>query len=300
MAIKKYKEYDEKGRLKEVGTQIDGVKQGSFSAYQYIEATDSKKIDLGYLTMNQPGKPYRKRKILSSYKDGSANGEYKIFENNLLIEEGTFVNGLAEGPFKAYEPHYSIKKNIINTFLSYFFRKKSGLFIEGQYKRGRYHGEIRFKGYPWEKGDICHCNYQNGIEHGMQRVVKASGELRSVLSWKEGQKHGLEKEYHDNGALESVATYQNGKLHGLKKQYTEDGRLEYLHTYKHGVRHGPYREREIYYDSYTRMTDITLERGFYDNDKKKGTYIWHNFTPPFKPKKGSKDPNWLREQHQEY
>ena len=116
MAIKKYKEYDEKGRLKEVGTQIDGVKQGSFSAYQYIEATDSEKIDLGYLTMNQPGKPYRKRKILSSYKDGSANGEYKILENNLLIEEGTFVNGLAEGPFKAYQPHYPIKKNIINIY----------------------------------------------------------------------------------------------------------------------------------------------------------------------------------------
>lgn len=297
---KKYKEYDDQGRLKEVGTQIDGVKQGSFVAYEYIDATDSKKIDLGFFTLKLPGKLYRKRKILSSYKDGIANGEYKIFENNLLIEEGTYVNGLSEGPFKAYQPHYPVRKNIINIFLSYYFRKTAGLFIEGQCKKGLYHGEIRFKGFPLEEGDICHSNYQNGLEHGMTRVVKASGELRSVLSWKEGRKHGLEKEYHDNGITKKVIMWQDGEPHGIEKQYTEDGRLERLLTYKHGVFHGPYREREVYYDSYTKMTDITLERGFYDNGKKKGTYIWHNFTPPFKPKKGSKDPDWHREQHEEY
>ena len=53
--IKKYKELNKDGKLKEKGTLIDGVKQGRFFAYEYFDKTEPKKQG----RINQPGKRHR-------------------------------------------------------------------------------------------------------------------------------------------------------------------------------------------------------------------------------------------------
>ena len=296
---KKYKELNKEGKLEEKGTLIDGVKQGRFVAYKYFDKIKPKKENLNkYLTITLPGKPHIKQKTVGIYKDGLANGDYKTFQNNILVEEGTFIDGLAQGTFKAYKPNYKIKKNIINKFLSFYYRKKSRLFIEGNYKDGRYHGELRYKGFPvtWEEGEVCIYNFREGLKDGTQRVLRESGEIRSISSWKKGLQHGSEKDYYKNGRLERKTTYKDGELHGLEKRYDEDGRLMHQTMWKDGIEHGPYRER-VSHDHYTGET-LMLERGMYVNGKKKGKYIKYCALLPFAPKKGREDPDWERGVHE--
>ena len=298
---KKYKELNKEGKLEEKGTLIDGVKQGRFVAYKYFDKIKPKKENLNkYLTITLPGKPYIKQKTVGIYKDGLANGDYKTFQNNILVEEGTFVDGLAQGAFKAYTPRYPIKQNIINKIFSFYYRKKSELFIEGNYKDGRYHGELRYEGFPvtWEEGEVCIYNFREGLIDGTQRVLRESGEIRSISSWKKGLQHGSEKDYYKNGRLERKTTYKDGELHGLEKRYDEDGRLMHQTMWKDGIEHGPYRERESHYSDYDRETLLILERGMYVNGEKKGKYIKYHALLPFAPKKGREDPDWERGVHE--
>ena len=293
-----FKEKYKDGRLKEKGTLIDGVKQGTFVFYKYLNATKPKKVKLNkYINATYLGKPYRKRKTIGTYKDGRANGDYKIFENNVLVEEGTFVNDLAQGAFKEYRPHYASKNNIINRVLSFYYRKKrkAGLFIEGNYKDGLFHGELRFEGLPWEEDEFSICNFCEGWEDGTQTVWGKDGQIRSTLEWKKGKKHGVEKEYFRNGRLRSLRTFKEGELHGLKQEFYEDGRLESQWTWKNGILHGPYRERDFNDDE--DFGWLQLERGNYFNGEKKGKYIRYIGDLPFKPKKGKDDPNWERGIH---
>ena len=297
--IKKYKELNEDGKLKEKGTLIHGVKQGRFFAYEYFDKTEPKKEKLNeFLYTTLPGIPHIKRKTVGFYKDGLANGEFQIFENNILVEEGTFVDGLAQGGFREYRPHYPIKNNIINTTLSFLLREKSGISIEGTYKNGLFHGEIRFRGYPWGKGDVCIANFRDGLEEGTQKTLSTSGEIRKINNWRKGRLHGIEKNYDEDGRLEHLTTWKEGQLHGLEKIYDKDNRLEFLTTWKDGTQHGPYREREVYYDDYTGETDLTLERGMYVNGEKKGKYIKYFGFLPFTPKEGREDPSWERGVHE--
>ena len=202
------------------------------------------------------------------------------------------MNGLAQGAFKQYRPHYASKNNIINRVLSFYYRKKrkAGLFIEGNYKDGLFHGELRFEGLPWEEDEFCICNFCEGWEDGTQTVWGKDGQIRSTLEWKKGEKHGVQKDYFRNGRLRSLRTTKEGELHGLEQEFYEDGRLEFQWTWKNGIRHGPYRERSIE-EAYGYLE---LERGNYFNGEKKGKFIRYVGDLPFKPKKGKDDPNWER------
>ena len=275
---KKFKELNQDGKLKETGTLIDGVKQGRFVAYEYFEEPEDVVIKSEYLSIRIP-KPHGAgvEKKIGFYVDGIANGDYQIFWNNSLVEEGTFIDGLAEGEFKMF---YPVKQNIIQKTFSLLAGKKypAGIAIQGNYKNGLFHGEIRKNYSHYEQGDVCISDYQEGVVHGISRHISASANLKNIIHWEKGRQNGIEKEYN------------------------EDGRLMSLTTWKDGVQHGPYRERKLSYFmfDYTGEIDLTLERGMYVNGEKKGKYIkyWGPF--PLTPKKEGENiyPCWERGVHE--
>ena len=287
MAKVKFKELHEDGRDKETGTLIDGVKQGRFVAYEYFEKTEDQVIESEYLKIQVPGRSHRVEKKIGFYVDGIANGDYQIFLNNTFVEEGTFIDGLAEGEFKMF--HHTlypfqqiIKQNIIQR-INQRLRKKN-IKMQGNYKNGRLHGEIREffpygESYPYEEqGAVWISDLKEGLLHGRRRHIGAKGNLIRIIPFEKG--------------------YQNG----IEKEYNEDGRLMSLTTWKDGVRHGPYRERELSYPmfDYTGEIDLTLERGMYVNGEKKGKYIkyWGPF--PLTPKKEKENiyPCWEKGVHE--
>ena len=270
---KQFKELNKDGKLKETGTLIDGVKQGHFVAYEYFEKTEPKEVERNeYLTILSPGKPYRVQKTIGFYVDGIANGEYQIFLNNSLVEEGTFIDGLAEGEFKTF---YPVRQTILRRVASCLRKRKHSpkVKLQGNYKKGMLHGEQRERFEP-------------------------DSDLVWISNYREGQPHGIARAISDSGKLKHVVTFKNGNRHGVEKVYNEDGRLKSLTTWKDGFKHGPYRERELYFDDYTGMTDLTLERGMYVNGEKKGKYIKYFGFLPFTPKKGGENTNWERGIHE--
>lgn len=65
-----------------------------------------------------------------------------------------------------------------------------------------------------------------------------SGELESIVSFKNGRLHGPAEQYFPSGYLQVEEKYKDGKHVGDCKFYFESGRLHFNMPYKNGVKHG--------------------------------------------------------------
>jgi antitoxin component YwqK of YwqJK toxin-antitoxin module len=146
--------------------------------------------------------------LIDNYKVDIKDGLHKEFAGNIVIEEGTFINGLMTGEWV-----YRYKDGKGNL-------KGKGSFINGD------GSDIGTTGIP-----------KNGRE-GIWLLYHPNGKLQAECNYLNGKLEGLRKTYFENGVLESEENYLNGKLEGLYKSYFENGILEAEQNLKQGERNG--------------------------------------------------------------
>ena len=110
--MKRFREFYEDGKLKEKGSLKNGVKHARFVSYEYFEEDKPEVLDTEYFKTVISEKPQIKRKVRGIYKDGLANGEYEIFDNDIVVEKGFFKDGLAQGPFQIWIPPTNTRLNL--------------------------------------------------------------------------------------------------------------------------------------------------------------------------------------------
>ena len=85
--MKRFREFYDDGKLKEKGFLKNGVKHGRFVSYEYFEEDKPEVLDTEYLRVVISAKPEIKRQVKGIYKNGLANGEYEIFDNDIVVRK---------------------------------------------------------------------------------------------------------------------------------------------------------------------------------------------------------------------
>jgi antitoxin component YwqK of YwqJK toxin-antitoxin module len=111
------------------------------------------------------------------------------------------------------------------------------LFVEGQYQRGRQHGEWTFY---FDDGKINRkSTYNNGQPDGAWDVFRADGTLSAKRSFKNGVRDGEWITYDETGKKPlREEHYLNGKADGVWKVWFPSGKLKQQAGFKEGMRHG--------------------------------------------------------------
>ena len=73
----------------------------------------------------------------------------------------------------------------------------------------------------------------NGKKQGLQRKFK-NGKLVSEVTFQNGKEHGFERLYDDSGCLFFECPYDNGIPHGVQKEWDDDGNLEIETVFDNG------------------------------------------------------------------
>jgi antitoxin component YwqK of YwqJK toxin-antitoxin module len=110
-------------------------------------------------------------------------------------------------------------------------------FIEGQYQRGRQHGEWT---YYFDDGKVNRkVLYNNGQPDGAWDVFRADGTLSAKRSFKSGIRDGEWITYDETGKKPlREEHYVNGKPDGVWKIWFPGGKLKQQFVFKEGLRHG--------------------------------------------------------------
>lgn len=152
--------------------------------------------------------------FIAAFKDGIMNGPYERYKDNVLVEKGTYVNGLKNGKYSTY--HWNGKLESECTF-----NAKNRL--EG--KKTTYHqdGTIASEGY-----------YSNSVQNGVYRAYDSSGAVTLEEHYENGVKKGPMKAVYDDYSCDGVylndfnkagdykETWNNGQSKAIE-HYTDEG-----------------------------------------------------------------------------
>jgi antitoxin component YwqK of YwqJK toxin-antitoxin module len=117
------------------------------------------------------------------------------------------------------------------------FYPNGKLFVEGQYQRGRQHGEWT---YYFEDGKVNRkVIYNNGQPDGAWDVFRADGTLLAKRSFKNGIRDGEWITYDETGKKPlREEHYVKSKADGVWKVWFPSGKLKQQVGFKEGMRHG--------------------------------------------------------------
>src|SRR5687768_12566236 len=117
------------------------------------------------------------------------------------------------------------------------FYPNGQLFVEGQYQRGRQHGEWTFY---FDNGKINRkATYNNGQPDGAWDVFRPDGTLSAKRSFKNGIRDGEWITYDETGKKPlREEHYVNNKADGVWKVWFPSGKLKQQAGFKEGMRHG--------------------------------------------------------------
>jgi len=102
-----------------------------------------------------------------------------------------------------------------------------------------------------------------------------SGNIKSVIHYKNGLRDGEMRIYYENGKLKQILHYFNGKVSGLVKNFDENGILREMYNIENGKREGP----TSYFDSTGKyLKDVSYKEGKLDIKEEPLTYM--NFDNP--------------------
>ena len=141
------------------------------------------------------------------------------------------------------------------------FYPNEQLFVEGQFKNGRQHGEWTF--YHENGQQNRKATYNNGQPDGAWDVFRADGTLAAKRSFRNGQRHGewisydktgknpLREEHYvdglaegvwkfwfDNGKQRQQISFKQGQLDGTTIEWDESGEKRGEVSYANGKLHG--------------------------------------------------------------
>ncbi len=167
-------------------------------------------------------------KILT-YKDGIANGPYKIFRQGKVYEVGTYVNDVIKGEVLNYYPDGTLQSKD-----SYENDKRNGVgtqyFANGKirYEYTSANGELVgvFKEY-YSNGLIKQeCNYKNGKYDGIYKEFYENGKPKLDCKYVNNILEGPYKTYHSNGSIEKEGIAVKGNISGKWITYYSDGKVK--------------------------------------------------------------------------
>ncbi|MGQ1786468.1 toxin-antitoxin system YwqK family antitoxin [Saccharicrinis sp. GN24d3] len=147
---------------------------------------------------------------------GLKQGRWVITENELVVEEGVYVDDLKQGIWKAYYQNRNLKHeiNFINgeaKGTARFYYKNGTLRESGNWQLDHWEGSYQ---YYFESGELSYDWYynENGKREGEQVYYHANGKKMYQGKWENGKTDGTLKVYNDSGQLVLEKTYNNGQI----------------------------------------------------------------------------------------
>ncbi|NPA35254.1 MAG: toxin-antitoxin system YwqK family antitoxin [Chlorobi bacterium] len=135
-------------------------------------------------------------------------------DKEVIIEKGTYLNGLKNGTWTAYYPSGKIKYKVT-------------------FKSGKPIGPAKFY---YDSGILSEEGYWN-IDHweGNYHYYHPNGQLAYDWNYdKKGKRTGEQKYYYENGGIKYTGIWNNGKTTGSLKMYDENGKLIAERIYENG------------------------------------------------------------------
>lgn len=153
----------------------------------------------------------RHEKLEEKFPDGKPRIEREV----AIYSDNNFE---ADGLFREYYPN-------------------GQLFVEGQYRKGRQHGEWT---YYYDNGQLNRkANYVDGQPDGQWEVYRADGTLAAKRSFRNGQRHGDWIVYDSTGKQPlREEHYDNGKVDGVWKYWYPNGQMKQQLSFRQGERQG--------------------------------------------------------------
>ena len=225
------------------------------------------------------GSPHEGYIIRTTLLNSKLNGKsYIISNDNVIIAELYFENGIASGPCILYD---ELGLLFYTGYLENGYRQGRGVeydedgnvTFEGFYDKGKKRSNLvqmkKKKGY-WEEfdesGNLMNRSQRDefGRMDGICYVYNSKKEISRISEWKEGEELEILKEFKDNVMIEytnGIRCYEGGYNNSLRLEYPPNGvgreynwdgqTLRYHGHFINGVRHGQgieYRNMRIYYN----------------------------------------------------
>jgi len=179
------------------------------------------------LTEYRNGNIIRRENINRFDRNKNKQGVWKYFyENDILKEEGFYVNGKKNGYFKEYDNKGALLKisKYINDEIQHDVPELSSYEIRTDYYTN---GTIKVVG-----------SYKNGIPEGIRREYASDGKISNAYIFEKGKisgegivdekgnKQGFWKEFYDTGVLKAEGYYKNNIKTGDWKFYSENQKIK--------------------------------------------------------------------------
>jgi len=194
--------------------------------------------------------------LTSTYNntDGSINGRYESYENNVLSSILFYQDGERSGPYKYFYPNGNVNHEgyVIEDskeFKAYAYYQNGSLmgvyeYINDDllnYKLLRLDGTIDTEFNHTNKNGVIEIKqnnnllvstntYTNGLKNGACVTKFKTGELIASANYVNGKNHGLYTSFHPNNKLAVEKNYYSGKSHGEEKLYDLMGNLRLTTT----------------------------------------------------------------------
>ena len=175
--------------------------------------------------------------IISSYtirkEDGVKHGNYQIFIEGKLSEEGTFKDGKQDGVRKLFFPNG--KTEVEETYKDGNITAKQVFFDNGNLSvTGQYDEAVTMSGewtYYYQNGKTKEIvNFKNNVEDGAFKEFYENGNIKAEGNYAplqlgvetEGVEQGELKEYDENGELVAKKNCELGRCETIWKKNTEE------------------------------------------------------------------------------
>lgn len=147
------------------------------------------------------------------------------FDDNAIVEEGSYENGRKVGLWKTYYPSGKIKSEITyvsgrpkGPYKTYF--ENGQVEEEGNWSLTKQTGS--FKRY-YENGQVSQSFTFNesGKRDGAQTYYYENGQVMIEGNWNGGKEDGEVKEYYEDGSVKSVRVFNGGQMDAAKSTFKE-------------------------------------------------------------------------------
>jgi len=225
-----YAGYYFNGQPETTGWFVDGVYQGEWQFYDESGRLTEKSYYLdgdlhGYKEVFHPdGKKYKEEKYrngwlekVTQFDDAGnvmavdsfpkSSGKYTlVFPGGKIMEQGNYINGDFDGPYKTYYFDGSLES-------SYFYNKgaRDSIFVS------YYYGGVK----------KTEGRYKYGNKTGAWKSYDEDGKLVTTTEYVNDQMNGAKTTYLPDGSKEFVSLYKDDVLDGPEQRFDPDGTLAY-------------------------------------------------------------------------
>jgi len=184
---------------------------------------------------------YRSQYTEATFKKGIPDGSWKVFENNVLVADYAYKDGILHGDYTGYYSDGSKK------LVFHYVNGK----MEGKYFRYASDGAVEVE-----------SNYKNGLKEGTEIHYDGAGNIRSSVTYTEGKETGTAKILVRSNIddYEKIANYRDGKYDGDYSETYLNGNVKEKGNYINGKKNGVWEFGKL--DGSKTRTEI------YENDEK--------------------------------